>query len=323
MKRNLVFVFCLMAYIVLPFFDKNTYAAELPEQVLIRNVPYISWDEMSARDYPDKEIANPSLAASMEMVAQYWASEHEEYSSKEDWELESRNAANFEEIQRLLAKEVPVRVSLPLTPSAHPVYPLWVAFLAAIGEERLCDAIEQQRSRTTGILGTFISFGLIRETQKCMEKENFMEGKYFWDSVFRADRVVIGYDTTKQTVTLHDPAFGPALEIPKKEFMQMWDVTNRDYFVHRPLAMGSSVSKREGSSLYPQRTAKQKATQAYIFAYGDAATGRLDSAKASYTALVKGQNTPQDIRHLALLELAHLALFEGIRSRLLILQKRQ
>jgi hypothetical protein len=285
-------------------------ASELPDRVVLVGVPYISWSEMQARDYPGKEAVNPSFAASSEMVRQYWALHEEADVAKARWEKDRRNAAGFEVIQELLANGVPVQVNLALTPSAHPLYVVWYIHLLVTGERSLRDAIDREKARTTGVLGTFISLDLIRQTQASMER-NRVEGRLFWDSFLRADRVVIGYDIGRRIVILHDPSFGPALEMPMDQFTAMWEATDREYFISRPKTPGRKLPPAANPAGYPGRSAAQRAAQAYVFAYGEAASGRLPAAKTAYTGLADRPDTPRNLRHLALLELAHLELREG------------
>ena len=78
-----------------------------------------------------------------------------------------------------------------------------------------------------------------------------------WESLYNADRVLIGYDDARRVVTLHDGSFGPAWEIGYDDFDTMWAARGRDFMVARP-ADGSMRPSSSSGTIGPLKVTSQE-----------------------------------------------------------------
>ncbi len=305
----------LITLIAVCFLPALGAAEQLPERVLIPDVPFVSWRDAARWQYPDSGIVNPSTAASTDMVLRYRGGDFLrsfDTQEREKWENECQKGATLVDLKRRVAGGDPAAVWLPLTPIGHPVYPLWSSSLA-IWDKKLLGEVDEQQQRVTGALLPFASFDLIKKIQQVM-KQNGTDPWSFWDSVLMSVRVMIGYDDGRNVIILHDPSFGPAIELPTPDFQRMWEMMGQTYCVSRPKDKVEKETAKKAPATYPKSTPDQDGSRRFVFAYANAAAGNLKQAEEEYRSLSMDSGMPANIRHLALMEMAHLRFISGQRK---------
>lgn len=131
----------------------------LPAQALVLGVPFISWETASELDYMNKDILNPSWAATAGMILQYWGQDlarlrtPEAVSAWAEWE--SGNARSLDDLKPWLDQGIPIIVTTGLTPVAHPLYD--VARVAGILGVIPEDLVEP-RGPTSGLLDPMVEW---------------------------------------------------------------------------------------------------------------------------------------------------------------------
>ena len=153
---------------------------------LILGVPFISWGEAARLEYQDKNILNPSVAASLGMVLKYWGqplkllkqSDKALPKGPEGWgRVESGRGKSLNDLKRFIDRGIPVIVSPAITPYAHTLSPTFFGLAQATGfkikEKGIC----------SGVLGRMVSLGTFRDFEAQFKLNP-------WESLFQSDRVV-------------------------------------------------------------------------------------------------------------------------------------
>lgn len=106
--------------------DGHAVLSQLPARALVAGTPFVSWADAAGMTYADKEVTNPSWAASLAMVLRYWERDlsflHSSDEETRAWgAFEGRSAAALDELKSYAARLIPVIVDAALTPTAHPL----------------------------------------------------------------------------------------------------------------------------------------------------------------------------------------------------------
>jgi len=292
-RKSVVRTIVIIGLFVLVFFFWTAQIAQsagksetLPKKVLLSEVPFISWSEAAKLEYTDKDILNPSFAASMGMVLKYWEQPlsllHEAGGLTgfgDDWIVEQKNG-DLTELKSLIARGIPVQVSLSLTPFAHPLSPTFVSLSIISGNKF------ESRGPGSGALGPIITpkeFDKLYTSLKI--KSGIGDTLANHESVLSADRIVIGYDDSRKVIFLHDPTFGPAFEVKYKDFEKMWDASNNDFILQHPADYEEKLSRKRSKSEYRTQTPKEKAAHCFIYGY---TLARLEKPGKAIKMLKKG-----------------------------------
>jgi len=275
----------------------------LPPRYLIAGVAYITWGEAARLEYQDKRILNPSFAAALGMVLQYWrqdlallkrASEALP-SGAGGWGIvENRDGKSLQDLKPFIARGIPVLVSPALTPVAHTPSPM----AAALAESRGFKFREP--GPHSGVLGRMIPLETFRELDDFLQMRPFIA----WESLFISSRVAIGYDDDRGVLILHDPSFGPAWEVSYRDFEKMWGPRGRNYTVAYPPdhAMGGAVKRT--APPYRPRTADEQAAVHFVFGYALSSVGRGEEAESWFRQGFAIPGIDRYHQHLLLFELA-------------------
>jgi tetratricopeptide (TPR) repeat protein len=271
-----------------------------PSRRVIEGVPFIAWSEEAQLEYHNRAILNPSFAASLGMILEYWGQDltrlktpAEALPSGEDaWGTsESAEAGGVADLKAFIDRGIPVLVSPMLTPDAHIVNPV-IPMMADLKGERLPRA-----GPYSGSLGVLLPRPSFLEA-----RQKF--GPMVWESLFVAARVVIGYDDERRTIVLHDPSFGPAWEIDVDEFDRMWEPRDRHYIVVHRADHEQYLAQRPPAAPYPAPSPDQRAAHLYVFGAAQAVAGRPAESEDLLRQALAIPGISKGYRHLALFELA-------------------
>jgi len=206
-----------------------------------------------------------------------------------DWSFDEGQAKSFDDLKSMIARGIPVVVEpSALTPFAHPTDPtLYELGVLPAPTERL----------TGNLAGVFLPL----EAFTASERHPHIRQDLYWSA-----RLVVGYDESDGTVTIHDPTFGPFWELSLDLFDAMWKVGGRSYVAFHPkdydslLASGSKATEA-------LRCADDDAAVHYVFGYALSATGRNEEAEAQIRKGLALKGITKGYRFLLLLELAVLS----------------
>lgn len=249
----------------------------VPSSALIAGVPYRSWREAAGIEHRNRSILNPSFVAAVAMAAAHAGADpvrvmEPEYAATLDSECgrDDARAWSLEDLRRSLASGTPVVVSLALTEVAHPLY---TAFEIAIRVGKLTSVSLADEGRPrSGALGRLLSLEDLRRVQVELKTNPMTE------SVVLATRLAIGYDDARAVFVVHDPSFGPALEIPYAAFARMWEATDRRWCVYRSRALEAAPVV----SPYRARTPDEEAARLFVDGYAQDAVGNLRVGEARF-----------------------------------------
>lgn len=266
----------------------------LPPRAYIEGVPFVSWHEMRAASFPGSDIVNPSLTAVAQMMYGYWGEDFvaraQGRTQPAGWESASGEGAPFETLKALLARGLPLEVAPATTPDAHRLYivPKTCATLQ--------NAPYTQPRPASGALGEMVPLQAVDELRKggCETGLN--------DSVYLAAKLLIGYDDERQVLTMHDPSFGPNLEIGYDEFRRMWQATGAKYWAPHPQPLPALAAGRVEQ--VRARTADDEAAVALFRGYGLSVCGDHSQAERLLRAALALDGLSTGRRHLLHLELA-------------------
>lgn len=288
-------------------------------RVLIAGVPFISWGEARRLDYQDKDILNPSFAASLGMLLQFWGQDLALLKRIDDalpsqpggWGVvESGTAKSLEDLKPYIARGLPVLVSLALTPVAHPLDPLRFAMASQRGFKFPDGGLH------SGILGRMVPLATFQELGDLLKIGPV-------ESLFVAARLIIGYDDEKGVLILHDPTFGPAFEIHYDRFEMMWaGPWKRFYLIPHPSDSSGSPQNRPPAPAYPPRTPDQQAAAQFVLGYAHSSIGRVAAGEQFLRAGLATPGVGKHYQHLLLFELALHAQARGHRDEAIGLARR-
>ena len=282
-------------------------AHNLPPKALIPGVPYVSWSEAAQWRYEQKDIVNPSIVAAHKMIRRYWGQDRraffqfgpEEYLPEHWKDVPRDRAGGLGDLKAWLARGVPVYVTLPRTPHAHP------NAHAGIGLALLATpATRAQSGPSSKILVTWWwSFPeLLQLGEKFVPQR---KNAYFWESVTAAARVVIGYDDERRVMIVHDPSFGPAWEMGYEDFENMWRYNEFVFMARPPEGYAEFVAKRPPADPYPPHTPDMRAAVHYVAGYGLSQIGKAAEAERELEQGLAIANVGNGYRFLLAYELAH------------------
>ena len=275
-------------------------AVPLPPRHLIPGVPYVNFEAVRKVrfDPSPKAFANPSAAAAVGMVLGYYGEELKRLERGSDamprvdgaWgRAEFHHGGTFEDLQKWIARDAPVVVSMSLVPNGHPLAYTGQFLVHFTGLER------PRAIRTSGTLGDMLAPDAYKYVAKNYAVPLDLEdGRFFWG------RVVVGYDTTRNTVLLHDPAFGPAWEVSREDFETMWSLSDNSWILLRPVK--DPPPRTEPAAPYPERTVDQRAAEIYTRAYAASSQGQDDPTLKLCNEGLALPGLPAPWRHLFLLE---------------------
>jgi hypothetical protein len=276
-------------------------------------VPFISWRESAQYKGEDSEIANPSIPATFSMLLEFWGKDRK-LLDRADFDPESSGfkviAGNKDnktwttnDVKSSLARGIPVLVSLPLTPMAHPLYSTF-EFMVKLNQKIGVELKDEGRPRSNA-LGRMLS---LEEMQKIKEH---LGTSPIQESVVMASRLVIGYDDDKKTFMVHDPSFGPVFELSYTDFDGMWAAVDRSYVTFFPDDLSQGKTYGRSATAYPTRTPDEKAATHFVYGYALDCLGRLDEGKEHFE---KGLSIPMISKGYRFLLLFELALNLGERN---------
>lgn len=278
----------------------HTESAKLPassSMKLILGVPFLSWGEAAGLEYEDKNILNPSFAASLGMVLEYWGQDLELLQQSanalpkgpEGWgRVESGEGKSLDDLKGFIDRGIPVLVDPSITPYGHTLSPMFFA---------LAEAQIKEEGRCSGVLGRMVSLRTFRDVEAEL-------GFSPWESLLQSSRVVIGYDDERKIVILHDPSFGPAWQVSFDDFEKMWEPKKRWYLAAYPPNHGEVAAKRPPAADYAPRTPDQQAAEQFVLGYALSCVGRMVEAEEHFKRGLAVPGIAKGYQHLLLFELA-------------------
>lgn len=265
-----------------------------PARAYIDGVPFVSWQAMRGEEFPDSRVINPSLTAVTQMMYAYWGAdfvaEARRKARPEGWTDSSGAGATLDDLKALVARGIPVEVMPATTPDAQRLYVV-PAICATLQK------VPYTKARpVSGSLGEMVSLEAIEQLRQggCDTGLN--------DSVYVAARLVVGYDDERQVLTMHDPSFGPNLELGYEEFEAMWRAVETKYWAHHPDPLPPAAAGRAGPAR--ARTADDEAAVALFRAYGREVIGDYAGAESLLRSALALEGLSAGRRHLLHLELA-------------------
>jgi hypothetical protein len=283
-------------------------AQGLPARVEIGGVPFVSWREAAGWNYQHREVMNPSLPAAWRMVTGYWYPELTDPAALDSAQgvLLARAAeaggtsATMADLKARLAQGKPVLVSTALTPVAHPLY---FAFEMELRLGMVKAKIRE--GPRSGALGRMLPLDQVDAFRKTANP--------VLESMTASSRVLVGYDDDRGVVLVHDPTFGPAMEIPYADFEQMWAAADHRLVLMEPADAAGRVALRVPAPPYRPRTPDELAAQRFVYGYGHSAIGQLDQGEAQLRNGLALTGVSNGYRHLLYFQ---LALVLGDRRRI-------
>ncbi|MES9937693.1 MAG: hypothetical protein ABW153_14705 [Sedimenticola sp.] len=291
-------IFCLLFYSSLTLaIDKGTLGRSL-----IHGVPYISWNEAMQLDYTEKDITNPSAIAAMGMILKYWNVDikilNKNVNPFDEWETESQHAKDFNYLKPHIDRGIPIYVSLPLTSNAHPYYLVYAVWLeAAKGQKDIDTPNHGVCSWMSGKMAPLEWYPKFREAAG-------LPFNPLNETVLLSPRIVIGYDDDREMVILHDPIFGPALEVDYVTFDHMWRAMDRSYGVLYPKDHVTQLKQRKLKPPYRQRTPNEQAAFYLLEGCGFSVAGEYDKAEEYLNKGLILKGISNGYRHMLLIEIA-------------------
>ena len=260
-------------------------SASAQDEVLVRGVPFVGWRETAETRPQSWDEANPSIDAAERMVLGYWrdgVTAQAYYAERTDalpytTRVEQPTLAD---LRAALAAGSPVIVSLPLTPIAHPASLMWILSARLMAD----DSLPIAGGPSTHAFWPLVPVeALVDLPVKLKAEELRRQGGELYrvftvaDPLVAADRVVVGLDEARGIVLLHDPSFGPAFEMPLRDFERGWRLAPWMQ-VMRPPGADSVVVQRAAAPPYRQRTPDERAAWLFVLGYAQGALNRLPEA---------------------------------------------
>lgn len=262
-------------------------------------VPFVSFAEAVRLDYEYKSILNPSYAAAVAMVLKHGGQDlallksfKEAVPERGGWaRVERGPKGTLDGLRDFIDRGVPVIVTPTTTDVAHPPGPVLDVLASAKGV-RLRKLVP-----TSGALLPMRSLDEFRGIKRSL-------GEMFsWESLLIHARVVVGYDDVRQVFILHDPVFGPGVEVSYDEFDRMWAPVDRWFMAVEPRVPASSAP----NSARRPRSAAEVAVEAFVQGYALESVGRFEAADTVLRRAAAADSVPPVLRYLLVNELAHVA----------------
>lgn len=239
-------------------------AVSQAQSVLIPGVPYVSWrDAAKVTTEQARRDVNPSITASRAMVRAYWTVAQDGSAPgsvllaccQGGGEFRQDSAGSFEDLKPLLASFKPIALDLALTTDGHPLTKVFV-FGRSVG---MAPQVKWPEGTSSLMLGTVMPLWAVDSYRTALQGFSpVMEG------LVVAERVLIGYDEARGVVIVHDPSFGPAVEMAMGDFERMWAAANRRYETLEPPDAENVVVRRAGAAPYRNRTTEERAAQLWV-----------------------------------------------------------
>lgn len=266
-------------------------------------VPFVSFAEAAALDYEQKSILNPTLAAAVAMVLKHGDQDlsmlrsfSEALPERGGWATVKRGPkGTLEGLRNFIDRGVLVIVTPTTTDIAHPPGPVLDMLATMKG------AKPRKLVPTSGALLPMRSLDELRGIKRSL-------GEMFsWESLLIHARVVVGYDDTRQVFILHDPVFGPEVEVSYEQFDRMWAPVDRWFTAVEPRSPAASLP---GATRRP-RSAAEIAVEEFVYGYALESLGRFDAADSVLRRAAASDSVPSALRYLLVNELAHVAWNRG------------
>lgn len=267
-----------------------------PPRFVIEGVPFVSWSEAERMDYPDKDVLNPSLAAAWAMISRYWG--HESVAElmradEQSWgTIDTAQDASLGDLKAALRQDGPLVVIPALTPWAHPMPDSALLFMQSGGAKTPRELRDPSTSRLLGVLASI----------KTLKRLKWFPSDPFLEALRVAARVMVGYDDQRGVILLHDPSFGPVLEVPYAEFESMWSPAGAYYMSVQPRDPAAVPAPAGALSLEP--SAEQQALRYWVYGYAQASIGKIDEALRLYRRGLEIPDISDGSRHVLLVEVA-------------------
>jgi tetratricopeptide (TPR) repeat protein len=290
-------------------------AQALPAKALIRGVPYVSWAEAAQWRYEGKHVINPSIPAAFKMIRRYWGGDGftlfsfgSENFMPDHWKQaeprEPEVAKGLDDVKAWVARGVPVIVSLPLTPHAHPLPPAASLMLSAAESKGFKLPERGPTSRGLGRWASWQDQVRLRQSVLASDAPEASRRLLVKESLTIAMRVIVGYDDARRVMILHCPSFGPAWELDYDRFESNWRLDGLVYAARPPEDYEAFVAKREASEDYPAHTPDMRAATHYAYAYGYSEVGRAADAERELETGLAIPGVGKGYRHLLALDLS-------------------
>ena len=294
----------------------------LPPKILIAGVPFVGWSEAAQVDYPHKDILNPSDTAVLMMQQKFWGRDPTRFNLfgprlfvRADWQAgDGSTGRALEDLKRPLAHGIPVYVHLTLTPYAQPEpVSTRIASILGFGGKSSDAQGAGAGPSSSGALGRMVapetlrSLGASEGTYKNQRGETHSaEYLYLRESLYSSPRLLIGYDDERRVMIVHDPSFGPALEIGYDDFDTMWRYKGRAYVAAVPEGVASIAAKRPSAPPYPLRTPDMQAALHFVTGYAQAQIGRSAEAEQAFAKGLALPGVGPGYRFMLAFEVAHI-----------------
>ena len=262
-------------------------------KALIPGVPFVSWGDTLERAEAAPDV-NPSYWACEQMVERFWSGEPDPSApgkshsalipGGDSWQ--GGVASSIESLKEPIRDGCPVMVWTGLTPVGHswglPGLPVSGAFPAS------------RLGPRSDLLGAIAPYEMFTKVMPELLQE----------SVTMAMRVVIGYDDEREVLIMHDPSFGPALEVAYEQFDRMWEPLSRAYIVARPPDAAERNASRQATAPYRARTKNEQAALLYVSGYACSCAGDPNTGRTILREGLDMSGLDPGYRHLFLVELA-------------------
>lgn len=270
---------------------------------LLRGVPFVSWADAPALEHSPGVRANPSIPACQLMIIKYWgdgpirsvlsADSLGPPADWDKWHVGGGKANGLDDLKKPISDGFPACVSTGITPVGHswgsPLLPVSGPFPA------------QKLGPRSDLLGVIAPYEMFKLVMPVLLNE----------VVTAANRVVVGYDDDREVLTLHDPSFGPAWEVPYEEFDKMWQPMERHYVVTYPPDAPARIAKRREAGPYRPPSINERAALNYVTGYAQSCAQAHEMAQESFRKGLELPGVRPGYRHLFFIELAVQAMSRG------------
>lgn len=292
----------------------------LPPKVLIAGVPFVAWGDAARLEYANKNILNPAVVATAMMEQKFWGLKPVKTRlwGPDGFEFaawQNAPAATGKDLiglKHAVAQGIPVSVGLTLTPHAHPESTA-ASMATLVCGDKAAGHSQSPAPASSGALGRFKSLETLRSlgvkcgaTATSSDAAQRLEFAFLTDSMHAAPRLLIGYDDERRVMIVHDPSFGPALDIGYDDFETMWRYANRRYAVARP--GGQVPASPADAAPYPPRSADMQAALQFVTGYALLESGRLAEAGQAFAQGLALPGVGPGYRFMLAFEAAHVAL---------------
>lgn len=281
-----------------------------PERHLILGVPFIGFQE-SVENLPQHPLTHPSHVAVQAMILSFWGKSTDLLKDPETARSWARvktmdKAMRLDDVKHYIASDIPILVFQTTTPMAHFLSPNVAFVIDAATSGRLLKELDE-KDLSSGSLGRMVSEGGFRQMVSAVPGPPRMKKGLNWAinmPAFLSARLLIGYDDKRKVVTLHDPTFGPALEMSYEDFETSWAPIDPNFQVFEP-----KEDERKPAPVavpYRERNVDELAAQHLLYGYAYASVGKAAQAQEQYRKGLAIPGLKKEYTHLFLMESALL-----------------